>query len=328
VSSGAEVVPARTAGADRARPPVASGDATRLDHHLQTSSRTFALTIPLLHEPTRSEVTVAYLLFRIADSLEDSTRWSRPQKLTELERLARFLEQPTDEEAAALARRWAADPPLEHAGYVDLLADLPTVMRAARGLSRPAWDLIGRHTVRTCRAMATFVAREERGVLALRDLDDLRAYCYAVAGIVGEMLTELFLLGRGPWRRIAPHIRRDAVVFGEGLQLVNIVKDRARDAHEGRHYLPDGIGGEAVVGLARRDLDAAARYCARLERARADRGLVAFTALPVLLARATLDRVERAGAGAKLTRDEVARIVDRLHAALDRGSVASLLQPA
>ena len=58
---------------------------TLLDHLLQTSSRTFALTIPLLNEPTRREVTVAYLLFRVADSLEDSTRWPRPRKLEELE---------------------------------------------------------------------------------------------------------------------------------------------------------------------------------------------------------------------------------------------------
>jgi farnesyl-diphosphate farnesyltransferase len=109
---------------------------------------------------------------------------------------------------------------------------------------------------------------------------------------------------------------------------VNIIKDRARDADEGRHYLPKGIGGDTILGLARRDLDAAARYCVRLERAKADRGIVAFTALPVLLARATLDRVERAGAGAKLTRDEVTAIMNRLRAALDRGAVAPLLRPA
>ena len=31
----------------------------------------------------------------------------------------------------------------------------------------------------------------------LADVPDLKAYCYAVAGIVGEMLTELFLLDAG-----------------------------------------------------------------------------------------------------------------------------------
>ncbi|MBK8057261.1 MAG: squalene/phytoene synthase family protein [Gemmatimonadetes bacterium] len=43
--------------------------------------------------------------------------------------------------------------------------------------------------------MATFVSRETDGPVHLRDLADLRAYCYTVAGIVGEMLTELFLPG-------------------------------------------------------------------------------------------------------------------------------------
>ncbi|HZD06425.1 MAG TPA: squalene/phytoene synthase family protein, partial [Longimicrobiales bacterium] len=38
---------------------------------LDRTSRTFALNIPLLPQPTRREVTVAYLLFRIADTFED-----------------------------------------------------------------------------------------------------------------------------------------------------------------------------------------------------------------------------------------------------------------
>jgi phytoene/squalene synthetase len=39
---------------------------------LQRTSRTFGLAIPRLSEPTRTEVTIAYLLFRIADTLEDA----------------------------------------------------------------------------------------------------------------------------------------------------------------------------------------------------------------------------------------------------------------
>lgn len=297
-----------------------------LDHLLRTTSRTFALTIPLLHEPTRREVTVAYLLFRVADTLEDSTRWPRSLKLTELERLACFLEEPGHEEAGALAAGWEADPPLEHRGYRELLADFPEVMRAASRLSPEAWRLVAAHTARTCRAMASFVAREEKGVLRLRDLDDLKEYCYAVAGIVGEMLTELFLLERDELRPIAPRLRRDAAAFGEALQLVNILKDRADDAVEGRHYLPGGLDRAEVFALARRDLKTAAGYCSLLSRSGADRGLVAFTALPVLLAKATLDRVQERGPGAKVTRDEVAAIVARLHGALDRGAVGTLIE--
>ena len=72
-----------------------------------------------------------------------------------------------------------------------------------------------------------------------------------------------------------------------------------------------------VFGLARSDLAASAEYVHALQRASAPRGLVEFTALPVLLARATLDRVETAGAGAKLSRPEVAAIVEGMRRELD-----------
>jgi hypothetical protein len=59
-----------------------------------------------------------------------------------------------------------------------------------------------------------------------------------------------------------------------------------------------------------------------------ERGLVAFCALPVRLAWSTLDRVERAGAGAKLSRPEVLRIVAELERALDEGDPAVPLKEA
>ena len=45
-----------------------------LDQLLVETSRTFALAIPLLPEPTRRTVSVAYLLFRAADTLEMQKR--------------------------------------------------------------------------------------------------------------------------------------------------------------------------------------------------------------------------------------------------------------
>lgn len=300
-----------------------------LDELLQKTSRTFALTIPLLREPTRTEVGVAYLLFRVADTLEDATRWPRDRKVEELEALSRFLEAPTVAEASVLAVRWGAEPPLAHDGYRELLASLPAVMGAAKGLSPRSWELVAAHTIRTCRAMASFVSREgEQGGLRLRDVEDLRAYCYGVAGIVGEMLTELFLLGDPSLQAIAHDLRRDAPAFGEALQLVNILKDAATDSVEGRTYLPPGVGREEVFGMARRDLVTAAGYCARLERAGADGSLVAFTALPVLLARATLDRVQAQGPGAKIGRAQVGAIVEELRGAVTRREIEKLLEKA
>jgi phytoene/squalene synthetase len=46
---------------------------------LQKTRRTFALSIPVLPEPTNREVMIAYLLFRIAETFEDAAQW-QPEK--------------------------------------------------------------------------------------------------------------------------------------------------------------------------------------------------------------------------------------------------------
>lgn len=295
--------------------------AVDLEQLLIATSRTFALAIPLLPEPTRREVTISYLLFRVADTFEDAASWPRGLRIEALERFGRLLQEPSEIEE--VSRRWAGEVPCEQPGYRDLLASLPEVFEAFLALSPEAVRLIREHTLRTARGMAAFVGRTtDEGELRLRDVADLKAYCYIVAGIVGELLTELFLLGRPELEPAVPRLRERARAFGEGLQLVNILKDSASDATEGRRYLPDNVDRAEVVALARRDLSSAGEYVLSLQAAGAERGLVAFTALPVQLAHATLDRLESAGPGSKLTRPEVYAIVQRLNQALDSNQPA------
>jgi farnesyl-diphosphate farnesyltransferase len=297
---------------------------TLMDHLLEKTSRTFALTVPLLPEPTRCEVTVAYLLFRVADTLEDATLWSRTKKLVELDRFAEFLRDPSIPGAERLSGEWLSEPPCPEQGYIELLSELPEVMNTASTLSRVARESIVEHTLRTLSGMRSFVRRERDGTLQLDSVEDLEGYCYAVAGIVGEMLTELFLLDRPALQSVAPVLRRDAPKFGEALQLVNILKDSASDSRQGRRYLPRDVSRAAVFALARKDLAAAARYTVSLEQAGAPRGVVGFNALPMMLAWATLSRVEERGPGSKLTRTEVAEIIGRLEEALDQNAVGEL----
>lgn len=294
-----------------------------LEQLLIATSRTFALAIPLLPEPSRHEVTLSYLLFRIADTFEDAAAWPRERRIEALERFAELLERPDPAATAELSRRWAEEVPCEQPAYRELLAETPAVLEAFFALSPEAAGLIREHTVRTALGMAGFVKRiSEDGELRLADLPDLQAYCYVVAGIVGELLTELFLLEHPVLETVAAELRGRSRAFGEGLQLVNILKDSASDVTEGRRYLPAGVDRAEVLTLARRDLDEASAYVLALQRAGAERGLVAFNALPVHLAYATLDRVETAGPGSKLTRPEVFSIVQRLHRALDHGDPA------
>ena len=78
------------------------------------------------------------------------------------------------------------------------------------------------------------------GLPALVDLD---RYCYFVAGIVGEMLTDLFCEHSD--LEMAVH-RRDelmalAVCFGQGLQMTNILKDIWEDRNSNTCWLPRSL---------------------------------------------------------------------------------------
>jgi len=299
--------------------PVA--DEARLQELLVRTSRTFALAIPLLPAPTHREVSIAYLLFRIADTFEDAgVWWSRSRQIAALERFGELLESGSAEALQAAAADWLDEPPTDHAGYRELLAETPAVVGAFRQLHPASHSVILEHTRRTAAGMAGIVARRELdGGLVLRDVDDLRAYCYIVAGIVGEMLTELFVLGSDRVAAVAERLRPRAAAFGEALQLVNILKDSAGDLEEGRQFLPAATDRSEVFALARRDLREAAEYVAEIQRAGGPEGMVRFTALPALLARASLNRIERSGPGSKLTRLEVFAIKRQLDRALAAG---------
>ncbi len=284
---------------------------------LVASSRTFALNIPLLSEPTRTQATLAYLILRIADTLEDAERWSAERRIEELMAFARLVADPgAAEEVETFRARAMADPPTPQKGYLRLLDQSPQVLAAFNALAPAARGVIAGYSRMTIEGMATTVERlDPQGRLALRDLPDLRRYCYFVAGLVGELLTELFLLAEPALQAIAPRLRSAARLFGEGLQLTNILKDADADAAEGRLYLPPAVPRGDVLALARADLKEATGFTSALFDAGASKGLWSFAALPIRLAWSTLDAVERDGAGAKVSRTEVARIVAELHGA-------------
>jgi farnesyl-diphosphate farnesyltransferase len=290
-----------------------------LDDLLGKTSRTFALSIPPLPEPTRREVTVAYLLFRIADTFEDAAHWAPEARIGALRDFIGLLRSGSRDDALRLSAEWTTAGASSHAGYRELIAEVPFVLDAYLALAPGAIPPVRDHVVRSAEGMAGVVARTRSGSLVLGSVAELKEYCYVVAGIVGEMLTELFLLGRGNLAAAAPYLRARAATFGEALQLVNILKDAADDAAEGRRYLPEDVPLPEVFSIARRDLETAGEYIEALRTAGAPRGILEFTALPVQLAWATLEKVEAKGPGAKVSRPELFRITQRVKRALDRG---------
>ncbi len=293
-----------------------------LDRLLRDTSRTFALAIPLLPGELRRSVTVAYLLFRIADTFEDSDRWSPDERIRALGDFTELLHTIDIERANRLGRDWATRSPVRHEGYLELLERMGLVLEMLAGLPEPVRERIVHHTCRTADRMAFFVRQTGAdGQLRLGSVAELRDYCYAVAGIVGEMLTDLYLLECPGLETRAGDLRRWAPLFGEALQLVNILRDASADGLEGRSYVPARANRAELFALAHADLGVAREYTDALRAGAAPSGVIAFNALPIELAEATLEVVEREGPGAKISRESVGEILMRVlgEGAADRG---------
>lgn len=298
-------------------PSATDETADRLGDLLARTSRTFALSIPLLERPLRDEVTIAYLLFRIADTIEDEVDWPAADKARALRGFAAMLSEHQADVTGltALISEAITNARVDHAGYAALMSDAASVLDAYAALDAAPRAAIARHLARTAAGMADQItAPTPPG-----DLDAARAYCYAVAGIVGELCTDLFV-GRNPsLAPIAHRMMNLAPVFGEGLQLVNILRDERDDADAGRRFIPNPGCRDDLARLAGNDLTAAASYVGGLESHGASPGTVAFNALNACLAFETLALVNTLGPGVKVGKERVGELVDEITGRVARG---------
>jgi farnesyl-diphosphate farnesyltransferase len=86
-----------------------------------------------------------------------------------------------------------------------------------------------------------------KGLPRSSDLDD---YCYYVAGVVGEMLTELFCDYSAEIARHRADLSALAASFAQGLQMTNILKDVWEDRSRGACWLPQEVFSRHGVDLA------------------------------------------------------------------------------
>jgi farnesyl-diphosphate farnesyltransferase len=201
-------------------------------------SRTFALTIPQLPAGLRETVTSAYLLCRIADTIEDEPTLAPEDK-------RRFLRQFSDVVAGvAEPGPLAAEltPRLSERTLVherDLVRNLARVTGPVRGMDRREQAAMQRCVEIMCEGMHYF--QRNASLRGLNRLADLDSYCYHVAGVVGEMLTDLFCVQVPEVQQHALALRRLAPSFGQGLQMTNILKDMWEDRSRGACWLPREI---------------------------------------------------------------------------------------
>ncbi len=225
-------------------------------------SRTFALTIPQLPPALSSAVTSAYLLCRIADTIEDEPALSTTQTLAYLERFKAVVH--GHEDAAPLAAelgRLLTDHTLPEER--DLVANMARPIRLVARLDEPQ-----RRAIRRCVDLMCYGMHHFQRTASLRGLPssaDLDAYCYCVAGVVGEMLTELFCGHSALAARRHSALKELAVSFAQGLQMTNILKDVWEDRGRGACWLPQEVFGRHGIDLARLSPETAdARFAAAM----------------------------------------------------------------
>ena len=295
-----------------------------VDHHLQGTSRTFALAIPLLAADLRREIGISYLLFRVADSIEDAPEGDAAVKKHLLTALRDCLsdsnvinanvrnsgrEQFSTPKSPGLEGLWPAQSPTEL-----LLRDFPRLLSIFSELPSPISQAIRKSLTSTITGMIGFLdaSRNLPNQIQIQTVPDLRLYCYAVAGVVGELLTDLFVLHHPAGLKDHAELRRLSVGFGEFLQLINILKDAGRDAISGRVFIPLEASRENVHELAIASRKDALTYIRLLEKNVFPSDIILYCRFLYFLADGSLQQLQQGGPGSKLTRDEVMRILSEL----------------
>jgi farnesyl-diphosphate farnesyltransferase len=207
---------------------------------LKGVSRSFFLSLRVLPAPMRRGACLGYLLARTSDTLADSV--GLPVAVRS-EWLLRFKKAVAEK---SVAPRWpislinaASDPKerrlLECSGEIfERLRALP-VEEAV--LVQEVLEII---TDGQLMDLQIFAEASQQHPIVLPDAATLDDYTWKVAGSVGAFWTKLGFLTLGPQfsKAAESELIERGVAYGQGLQLINILRDLPADLAAGRCYLP------------------------------------------------------------------------------------------
>lgn len=237
-------------------------DSTFIYNHLNLVSRSFALTIKFIEQPLCDYVCIAYLLCRIVDTVEDDAVAKIEDKICWLSDLSFFAAedfndpevlQKLQDRAVMICKQGSAKDDL------NLVQDFCKIVALFEQYPEEIKKVICHGVSILAHGMSASL-RQVQDNNPISSLDEVDHYCYFVAGVVGEMLAELFCI-------FEPKIDNKelldlSVSFGEGLQLTNILRDRIKDQQRGASFLPANSAEEVkdFVSLTQGHLDDAVDF--------------------------------------------------------------------
>ncbi|MEC9332001.1 MAG: phytoene/squalene synthase family protein [Verrucomicrobiota bacterium] len=210
-----------------------------IDSLLKGTSRSFYLTLKALPSKVRSQIGLGYLLARISDTITDSIKGSTNQRLEALEQYNDRIQKrsntlPNLSNLAQLQHNPAEAELLEKAATP--VAYLEEFSNTDQQYIRRVLDIIiSGQTL----DLQRFAYANTNTIISLNKEDELDDYTYRVAGCVGEFWTHVSLnhLFEVDAAKEA-QLFENAVLFGKGLQLINILRDLPEDLRAGRCYIP------------------------------------------------------------------------------------------
>lgn len=220
---------------------------------LKEVSRSFYLTLRVLPGRVRPQIGLAYLLARASDTIADTGLVSLERRLAVLRSLRHRVAggDPAPVPIGDLAGQQGL--PAERI-LLERLEEALAMLAAATPSDRTAIQEV----------LLTIISGQELDlqrfepvvpgkVRALASDVDLEDYTFRVAGCVGQFWTRLCRTYLFPDAPIdMKELQRKGVRFGQGLQLVNILRDLPGDLSRGRCYIPsDALQG---AGLSPEDL--------------------------------------------------------------------------
>lgn len=206
---------------------------------LKGVSRSFYLSIRILPARLRPTFALAYLLARAADTFCDAPGLSREVRRRHLETFRRLIQTPQDDTAGSLAAARSDLAEHIHAEERFLVDSLPTLLDLYVQLPLRQKAITEKVLLTLTQGMLEdlnlFTGRMD-SPRCLKTPFDTERYAYLVAGCVGEFWTDLLIAENYlSWER--QRMVKQAIRFGQGLQMINILRDFPRDIEQGRCYL-------------------------------------------------------------------------------------------
>jgi phosphoglycolate phosphatase len=201
---------------------------------LARCSKTYSIGTMAAPPSVRKSITLAYLLMRAADFLEDHPELGSSEKISALRSLLEAIETKSGLPHALL--KLANDRKCPQAEVIRsfnaILTSLPDVPLSHQvAIRRALREMIG--------GMIDFQDRYPDG-LQIRSVDEYERYVHYVSGVIGELLTELWYLSlpgvsRKDYEELKP-LARDFSIF---VKAVNDFQDAFHDAaNEGGVRIP------------------------------------------------------------------------------------------